>query len=143
MVVSLEFQGDSRLAHTVHYSHHQIPLGSGIYVYCIVDPPVDGQPITRYDVDGETVATYTTWANFTKTEVSFTTEGLSPDSHTLAVTIVNGHYPNSFWLDYFVVVLPDTGPTSQSTTPTITSGTISSISSGDVDLSVSASCAFI
>ncbi|KAI0758048.1 hypothetical protein C8Q74DRAFT_294291 [Fomes fomentarius] len=122
MVVSLEFQG------------------SGIYVYCIVDPPVDGQPTTRYDVDGETVATYTApWANFTKTEVSFTTEGLSPESHTLAVTIVNGHYPNSFWLDYFVIVLPDAGPTSQSITPTITSRTVSSISSSDVDLSVSTS----
>ncbi|KAI0758009.1 hypothetical protein C8Q74DRAFT_292353 [Fomes fomentarius] len=80
--------------------------GTSIQVYGIIDDsPHDGQPTTRYDVDGETVETYTTpWTDTRAFDVRFFVKSdLSPGDHTIRITNMNGTSPTIFWLDYFVV----------------------------------------
>ena len=83
-------------------------LGTGIQVVGTLERSDKyGQPTSSYAIDGETVGSYT--APFTPelhtgwNTTFFAKHDLSPGTHEIVVTNVNGTSPNVFWLDYFLV----------------------------------------
>ncbi|KAL1941909.1 hypothetical protein VTO73DRAFT_6909 [Trametes versicolor] len=119
--------------------------GIGVHVIGMLEPSEDvGQPTTRYLIDGDVAGTYT--APFVPTPDShlnvtfFSFTNLSLGKHTITVENMDGTTPNTVWLDYFLVDIPQ-GPSTAGTRPDPKSSTTTDLptsSSSAASVSVTA-----